>query len=168
MMKKLLTTFLLFGAIMFCTQKADAQLYKNGIGLRLGWGYGLTFKHFLSEKAALEGILNYRSYGVTNYNYNYLRITGLYLIHNPIKSVEGLQWYYGGGLMFQSWGGDFKEYLPDAKTSNIGIVGALGLDYKFRDVPISITADWLPTFILSGYGDGFGGEAGGLAIRYTF
>ena len=53
-MKRLLTTFLLFGAIMFCTQKADAQLYKNGIGLRLGWGYGLTFKHFLSEKAALE------------------------------------------------------------------------------------------------------------------
>lgn len=64
------------------------------------------------KRPAIEGILNYRSYGITGYSYNYLRITGLYLVHSPIASVEGLQWYFGGGAMFQSWGGDFDKYLP--------------------------------------------------------
>ena len=167
-MKKLKLVLLVIGLLVMGSNLVNAQTYKNGIGLRLGWGYGLTFKHFLNEKAALEGILNYRSYGYADYNYNYLRISALYLIHNPISSVEGLQWYYGGGLMFQSWGGDFKTYLPGEKTTNIGIMGALGLDYKFSGAPISVTADWLPTIILGGYGNGFAGEAGGLAIRYTF
>lgn len=167
-MKKLITCSLLVMAFLFCNNNLNAQAYNNGIGLRLGWGYGLTFKHFVNEKAAIEGILNYRSYGITGYSYNYLRITGLYLVHSPIASVEGLQWYFGGGAMFQSWGGDFDKYLPSEKTTNIGIVGALGLDYKFAGVPISITADWLPTFIIGGYGNGFASEAGGLAIRYTF
>jgi hypothetical protein len=167
-MKNFISTLFLFSIILIFTQNASAQTYKNGIGLRFGWGYGVTFKHFVNQKAALEGVLNYRSYGALDYKYNYVRLTGLYLIHNPIASAEGLQWYYGGGLMYQSWGGDFDKYTNGAKSSNLGIVGALGLDYKFKDVPISITADWLPTFILSGYGDGFGGEAGGLAVRYTF
>lgn len=167
-MKKIITILAVAIGVMFFAQNASAQEYKNGIGIRFGWGYGLSYKHFFNEKSALELVGNYRSYGVTGYKYNYIRVTGLYLIHNKISAVDGLQWYFGGGAMFQTWGGDFKDYLPDENTTNIGIVGALGLDYKFANVPISITADWLPTYILSGYGNGFGGEAGGLGVRYTF
>jgi len=167
-MKKLKLLLLLTGFIFISNNLLEAQTYNNGIGLRFGWGYGLTFKHFMNDKAALEGILNYRSYGSGTYDYSYFRISALYLIHNPISSVEGLQWYYGGGLMFQSWGGAFNDFQPGVSTTNFGIMGALGLDYKFNGAPISITVDWLPTIIIGGYLSGFGGEAGGLAIRYTF
>lgn len=167
-MKKLSLLIVMTGLMLLAHNTTQAQSYKNAIGLRALWGYGITFKHFLNEKAALEGVIYYRNYGYYAGDYNYFRITGLYLIHNQISSAPGLTWYYGGGLMFQSWGGKFKEFQPNASTTNFGIMGALGLDYKFANVPINLSLDWLPTIIIGGYLSGFGGEAGGFAIRYTF
>ena len=47
-------------------------------------------------------------------------------------------------------------------------MGNLGLDYKFDNTPINISADWVPTiYIGSGYLSGFGGGYGALAVRYT-
>ncbi len=147
---------------------AYSQTYNRAIGLRLSWDYGLSYKHFLNEKAALEGVLTYRSFGVTGFKWNYIRIMGLYLIHNPFPNVEGLQWYYGGGASVSSWGGDYGDYYPDDSSLGIGIHGAIGLDYKFANAPISLTVDWLPTFTIGSFYDGFAGDYGALAVRYTF
>ena len=169
-MKRLSLLFVMLGFVLLATNTTQAQNYRNGIGLRLGWDYGITFKHFVNETAAIEGILTYRRYGSVyeNYGYNYLRVTGLYLIHNPIGGAPGLSWYFGGGIMFQSLSGDYFDYDTKAKRSGFGIVGALGLDYKFENTPLNLSIDWLPTFIIGGYGDGFAGNTGALAIRYTF
>lgn len=145
-----------------------SQEYNRAIGLRLGWDYGITYKHFLNQKAAIEGIATFRSWGIAGYRWNYLRLTGLYLVHNAFPSVPGLQWYYGGGASFMTFGGDYAEYYPDDSKVGIGICGAIGLDYKFANAPISVTLDWIPTFVFGSYYGGFGGEVGGLAVRYTF
>ncbi len=164
-MKKILLALFCFACLGTAT--SQAQNYDNAIGLRLGWGFGATYKHFFNESGAVEGILNYRSFGLLSANWNFIRITGLYQVHAPLDNVvEGLQWYYGGGGYVGFWGGSFLGNIDEDRTV-IGIAGCLGLDYSFTDIPLNITIDWIPSINLAG-GGGFGGEAGGLAVRYIF
>ena len=49
----------IFTVVVMCMgTEAMAQDYQTGVGLRLGVSNGLTVKHFLSDRAALEGILH--------------------------------------------------------------------------------------------------------------
>ena len=164
-MKKLLFAFALTGFIF--SYQAHGQAYENAVGLRASWGFGGTFKHFLNESAAIEGILNYRSFGVLSINWSYVQVTGIYQVHNDLSQVfDGLQWYYGGGGFVGFWGGDFNNRI-DGDQTYVGIVGNIGLDYAFPDIPLNLSVDWIPSISLAG-GGGFLGEAGGLAIRYYF
>ncbi len=170
-MKKVKLLFLIFGFLFIGSNLIQAQEYKNGIGIRFAWDYGLTFKHFMNEKAAFEIIASHRSYSayyLSDYSYSYTRISAMYLIHTPIASFEGLKWYYGAGVTAAFWSGDYNYLGSNKGSSSVGIMGALGLEYKFATAPITISGDWLPTIFFSGYSNGFTGEAGGLAVRYTF
>ena len=160
--------FLLVLAVVAISFSVQSQDYNNAIGLRAAWGWALTGKHFLNEKNALEAIVNYRSYGAGAYDYSYFSLTGLFQKHYDIASVDGLRWYWGFGARLGSWGGDWA--LVDAGDGSffVGACGNLGLDYKVKNVPINLSADWIPTFNFVGWGDGFTGEGGGFAIRYAF
>ncbi|MDX1684312.1 MAG: hypothetical protein R3275_03695 [Saprospiraceae bacterium] len=167
-MKKILIPFVLLMTLAFCPNDMSAQSeYKAAVGLRAAWGFALTGKVFLPEtNHAIEGIINRRSFGFGIYDYGWLSFTGLYQIHDPLDDVvEGLQWYYGGGLNFTTYTGDF-DYPDSNLDSFFGIAGCIGLDYKFEDVPINVSADWIPVIGFGNYG--FGAEGGGVAVRYTF
>ena len=160
-MKKFL--FLLFvGAFMIMSQKGNAQDYNTAVGIRFGYPTSLSAKKFLSENNAIEGILGFRSYSF----YSYINVSALYLVHKPIVSVEGLKWYFGGGGNLNLF--SFKDnFIGDNSSSlGVGIVGALGLDYRFKDLPINVSIDWLPVFSITGYGNGFGADGGALSVRY--
>jgi hypothetical protein len=79
--------------------------------------------------------------------------------------MEGLQWYYGGGANITLYSGDYDLYDNDQGGTTFGIAGNLGLDYKFEDVPVNVSLDWIPVF---SFGYDFGGDGGGIAVRYTF
>ena len=113
---------LVFFAITFSLQ---AQDYKSAIGLRLGSPLSLSFKTFISEKAAIEIAAGYRSYSY----YNWFNIGGYYQHHMPINSVDGLAWYFGGGVNAYFWSFD-DVYYPnnDFSSSSFGLSGCLGLD----------------------------------------
>ncbi|MCC7244485.1 MAG: hypothetical protein IT269_02305 [Saprospiraceae bacterium] len=164
-MKHLIFTFVL---AFCCTFAVSAQSeYKSAIGLRFGYPASITFKQFLNEKNAIEVYAGFRRWG----NYlSYTNVGALYQIHAPIKGVEGLQWYVGGGASAFIWkyddtynfGGDFNNF-------NLGVSGCLGLDYKFAEYPINLSVDWVPTFVIGdAYYGGFRGDAGALSARYTF
>ena len=157
-MKKALYLSLLFTFLF--TASADAQNYSSAVGLRLGSPWAASYKTFINESNALEFTGAFRS----NSGYSWFGITGAYQIHKPISDVEGLNYYYGGGagVYFYSFDSDF---VGDGKTS-IGIQGYLGLDYTFKDTPINITADWIPTFFLNGFDSGFGAGFGSVGVRY--
>jgi hypothetical protein len=164
-MKKIILLFGFLG-LLFSTQ-VEGQTYDNAVGLRAAWGIGGTFKHFFNESAAGEVIVNYRSFGSVGFKWNFFRITGLYEVHKDLSEVlDGLQWYYGGGAFFQTWGGDYVGFI-DGENTYIGISGVIGLDYAFTDIPLNISVDWIPSIALVG-GGGFVGESGGVAVRYTF
>ena len=156
-MRKFILTLIMAVSII---AMASAQDYNTGIGLRGGLSNGITLKHFVSNNAAVEGILSSRWAGFD--------ITGLYEIHNEAFEVDQLKWYYGGGAHIGFWNGDNVTW-GDAGTSYtvIGIDGILGIEYSFTEAPINIGIDWKPAINLTGY-SGFWPDGGAISIRYIF
>ena len=157
-------------ALMMTASLVQAQVdYDKAIGLRAAWGFGLTGKMFINDDAhAIEAILIYRDFGNAFVDWNYFSVTGLYEVHKDLSSVaDGLNWYFGGGAYVGFYGGDWDYPGNDFDGTFIGLAGVLGLDYKFENIPLNVSADWIPGFNIVG-GGGFGAEGGGLAVRYTF
>lgn len=135
--------------------------YKTAIGVKFLYGLSVTAKHFLQEKHALEGIFTYRGFDGLGSQFG---ATIAYEYHNPIKGVTGLKWYVGGGGHFQYF--SFDDANVEA-TTLFGAVGVLGLEYKFKGIPLAISADWQPVYIFN-ENSGFSAENGGIGIKYTF
>jgi hypothetical protein len=135
------------------SRSASSSGYKTALGVKVWDGGGISFKHFLSDKNAIELIGYFWNRGS--------RVTGLYEIHGPITGATGLQWYIGPGAHI----GFYNTKSGDGTV--IGVDGVLGLDYKFSGAPINISLDWQPS-IEFGDNRGFVGSWGGLGIRYTF
>jgi hypothetical protein len=157
-MRKLLLVIFLFISIF--EVNSFAQRYQTGVGGRLGFFSGLTGKHFITKQNAIEGLISFRWEGFI--------VTGLYEWQKPIKEVDGLDWYIGGGAHIGFWGGDKYYYRSDnAGHTVVGLDFTIGLEYTFADVPFSIGLDWKPAMNLIGdnhwWGDGVG-----LNIRYNF
>lgn len=158
-MRKILLTLLI---IIGFSALAGAQDYRTGIGLRAGNPLGLSVKHFVSNRTALEGILSTRWGGFL--------VTGLFEAHRRLADVENLNWYYGFGGHIGFFNGSYnRNYWGDPGISYtvVGIDGVLGLEYSFEEIPVSIGLDWKPAFNVVGY-QGFWGDGGAFSIRYTF
>ncbi len=158
-MKKSIIT-LAFALGIFTT--LNAQTYQSAIGLRGGFFTGITYRHFLSDKMAFEGLATSR--------YRGLQLTALLEWNNPISEVEGLNWYYGLGAHIGTY--NYKYYNYNNGWGNdyyvaIGVDGIIGLEYTFSEFPINLSLDWKPMFNLVGdyY---FNGDSGALSIRYCF
>ncbi len=141
---------LLFSTMVF---GQNESFYKNALGVRLGSSVptvksGITYKHFLANNNAIEGILSFGD-GTS--------ICALYEIHKPINAVENLQWFIGAG-----------GYVGfNNSSSNLGAAGIVGLDYKFANVPLNISLDWKPELnIISKVG--FEASGVGFSARFTF
>lgn len=76
-------------------------------------------------------------------------------VYRPLGDIP-MNWYLGAGPV-AFVGNDFI----------LGGAGELGLAYKIPDVPISISADWRPTFVLIDTST-FVGDRFGLNLRYVF
>lgn len=153
-MKKIILSL---ATVLFFTVTALAQskgrTYTTALGVKFFDGAGITLKHFVSEKAALEGIGFFWNQGA--------RITGLYELHYDINGAPGLKWYVGPGAHLGFYN------TKNGGGSWAGIDGVLGLDYKINNAPLNLSLDWQPSFEF-GTGRGFTGNWGGFGIRYTF
>jgi hypothetical protein len=152
-MKKLLFLFFFFATIstaMAQNRTTNSNEYKTAIGVKLWAGGGVSLKTFISERDALEFIGYFDRFGT--------RITGLYEIHGNLSSDESLKWYVGPGVHVGLYKG----------ITAVGIDGVVGIDYKFHNLPLNLALDWQPSFELgSGSRNGFNGNWGGFAIRFT-
>ena len=166
MMKKLTLLLLTIGFIGLAQQETKAQAlgsnYQNAIGGRFGVANGITFKHFMNDKNALDFILNFRA---RKNHYSSFRLVGLYEIHAPITNATGLQWYYGIGGGIGSY--TYKDDSHRDSDVYLSVDGVLGLDYKFNGAPINIALDWKPSFDISP-SQGLDFEGVGLSIRFAF
>lgn len=159
-MKKFIIITVLF---LLTSVALQAQSFKRAAGLRAGWSNGLTYKQFINESAAIEGILYSRWRG--------LQLTGLYEKH-VMTATTGLDWYYGVGAHIGFWRGYkghpwFKDDNYDRSYTTVGIDGIIGIQYTFQEVPFNLSLDYKPSFELFGYTGFWGGDAA-LSIRYCF
>jgi len=155
-MRRFVLTVILTTAIVMIS---NAQDYKTGLGLRFGNGAGLTVKHFINGRSAIEGFLFSQWHGFD--------ITGLYEIHHQAFDVDNLQWYYGFGAHIGFYNGDYVKWGEPGYAYNVfGIDGIIGIEYSFTEAPINIGLDLKPELNLIGY-TGFWTDFG-LSVRYIF
>lgn len=156
-MKKLVLTLLLAVCVLTFT---NAQDYKTGIGLRGGLYNGVTIKHFLGSKSAVEGLLSTRWSG--------FEVTALYEIHARAFDVDRLNWFYGLGGHVGFYNGNNTNWgTAGTSYTVLGVDGILGLEYSFSEFPINVSLDWKPAFNLIGYSH-FWPDGGAFSIRYIF
>lgn len=137
-----------------------ASDYNNGIGVRGGISYGVTFKSFIEKDVALEGIVLLREKGFI--------ITGLYEVHKSVFKLNRLNWYYGFGIHVGFWNGNDVKWINDKDDHTvIGIDGIIGLEYTIKEIPFCISLDWKPAVHIFGASHFFADD-GGISIRYTF
>jgi uncharacterized protein YraI len=151
--------------------------YTTGLGLRGGLTSGITFKHFVRPTGALEFILGSRWHGMS--------LSGLYEWHSPNAfDVPGLSWVYGIGLQIGFYDGQHYyyhyrnhprrcnnpndpwcyEYWKDRSFTAYGLVGIGGLEYRFRDIPFTLSFDLLPYFHIYHWQGNF--IDGSFSLRY--
>jgi hypothetical protein len=130
--------------------RIQAQEYKMGLGVRLSSSQAtvnnsVSFKYFLNETSALEGLLSFDP----------VSVGALYELHRPL-GAPGFQWFFGGG-----------GYVAFQGNDVFGAMGVIGLDYKFQNIPLNLSLDWKPE--LNFVKDiSFEPAAVGLSIRFAF
>lgn len=152
------TTLIVFLATTSLSAQRD---YDTGIGLRAGVSYGLTVKHFMTDRSAWEAILSTR--------YEGFLLTGLYELHQDVFNTTNFNFLYGFGGHLGEWPGDVDHhdwFNDKANHLALGIDGIIGLEYTFDEVPFSISIDWKPSFNIAEHAVFLVDEAG-LSIRYV-
>jgi hypothetical protein len=121
---------------------------------------GLRFGEVTGGNVAIDGIFSLGEFSRVHADVSFgdggMGVDALWdFMYRPLN-VEGLSWYAGAGA-----------YMFIADPFFFGVVGEIGLEYKFADAPISAGLDWRPALNLIDevhlYGKGFG-----LNIRYVF
>jgi hypothetical protein len=141
--------------------------YKTALGVKFLYGISLTAKHFINDKGALEAVIQYRHHSDIGSEFNF---TGLYEYHGPIAGASGLRWYAGGGgyAGYFSFDDDGLGDLGNSSSSfTFGVAAVVGLEYKIKNVPLAISADWQPIYIING-NSGLATDNGGIGLKYTF
>jgi hypothetical protein len=168
-MKKTTYLIIIFGALLFISNRAKAQTYNPNyqfaVGLKFG-GYenGISGKYFMDDKTSLEGLIGFRTHGLV--------FTGLYELNVQAFQMEGFRFYYGFGAhvgaigsgVYKRFGGS-NQYYNDSQVL-LGADGVVGLEYVIPNSPIAISLDLNPRLELAS--GPFFDIGPGLGIKYTF
>ena len=140
-----------------------APKYKWALGARLGSPISASVKYFHNQYSAFEFTAGYYKY---NDNGNWKQVAISYQYHISITEKRLLHFYGGVGLasLFWTYGPGWRAgTFPENTYASFLLVG---LDYKFKSMPINLSLDWTPFFQFSGVDEGLGISYGSLAVRY--
>ncbi len=147
--------------IMLGLPMVKAQDYQTALGVRGGFFSGISIKHFISRTDAVEGIAAFHHRG--------FMLAGMLQRHANAFDAPGLSWYYGGGAHAGFYDRQYTPWFGKDERGNVstfGVMGALGLEYKIEEIPVTIGADLTPAFNIFGHTGVWMGS--GLTLRYTF
>ncbi len=120
---------------------------------------GVRFGDVTGGNVAIDGIFSIGSLDRVHANISFgSGSVGVDLLWNFIYkplSGEALKWYAGVG-----------PFLDIQDPFGLGIVGEIGLEYRFNNIPISISTDWRPAFRIIENTD-FKTGGFGFNIRYV-
>ena len=168
-MKKIILSSIMLIGLAFTTQAQDIS--KNALGLRLGnnsgFGGEISYQKALSSNNRLELDLGWRNrtdYNKNGYDYNAIKLAGLY---QWVWNIDGdFNWYagVGGGL------GSFSSKYNGVGNSGAFVfaAGDIGIEYGFEEAPILISLDFRPEIGGHGYYTNNYGSDIALGLRYKF
>ena len=166
MLLKLRTVICLVGLLCLCSF-THAQRFSQGIGLRVGDPFGLTYKTYGNNRAALEFTLgttsrnrhgayykdkfesigDFDDFRYADHTLEYtVALQGRYLLHYSFPAnVEGrLDWYWGVGAHLRlssleySYFDEAQIITSDQRTNfDLGPEGIIGMEYELQDFPIT-------------------------------
>lgn len=144
--------------------------YKNAVGARVAPAsyydfFSVSYKTFLSSAGAIEidAGLGHKSY--VDHSPTTFAASAAYQHHFAIP-VEGLNWFVGGGLtMYNSFSSKHGGY----RGLGFGFFPTGGIDYRFPNIPLNLTADYRPTifFAKPDFQDSFFATNFGISVRYV-
>jgi hypothetical protein len=144
--------------VFFMTSTNAQAPYDHAIGLKFPGGVSVTYKTFITDTRNIEAEFTAWHQG--------FRVAGLYEFNfYSFDNIPELSWFVGPGAHIGFWKNqEDKNYNSQA---DVGIDGIIGLDYKFKGVPINVSLDWQPAITIIGDA-GFTPVFGGIGVRYTF
>ncbi len=99
---------------------------------------GVRFGDVLGNNIALDAILNTGKFNRLHADVSFGDGVGVELLWDFLYrhlSGEAFRWYVGAGV---------STLIDDPFW--LGVSGEAGLEYKFNKIPLSLSADWRPTF----------------------
>jgi hypothetical protein len=166
---------LLFSLCTLLAVQANAQKggnpanYETAIGARVNpWLIGFTVKHFVKGPHAFEGLVVHNLDNRKNVTFTFL-----YEYHWNVFGIREFNMYAGGGAhlgIYDRRDYDWDRYVRHGDGTYVapGLDGIFGLEYKFKKIPLVVSADVKPYFHFTGGNDFIGEEIGGASVRYTF
>jgi hypothetical protein len=153
-MKKFLLVILILSTHQGKAQRERLDLtYKTAIGVRYTpFGFSLKINNSYSKRS-IEAIAYLQDDTYVG--------TFLYYWNLTLDKKHTTSLYFGGG------GQAGYSNKNDSSDSFGGAVGVVGLDYKFKKLPLNVSVDWQPSFQF-GDVEGFNGNYGGVALRVAF
>jgi hypothetical protein len=155
-------TLVLLLLFLGATKLMNAQDYKTAVGVRGGFYNGLSAKHYVNNKFALEGLLTTRWYG--------FMATGFLELSKPTK-VERLRSYGGLGAHVSSWNSAYyynyaSPYYNNGRFLTFGADAILGIEYTTEVFPLNFALDVHPLADFTEYGVDLHFDIG-LSLRWV-
>ena len=141
---------LLFFILALSPTLSEAQNYTRTAGIRCGQTSGFTYRQYMDESNAYEGIVSFKKNG--------LQLTLLKEFVQPyfLEHSENiyLVWGFGahaGTNRTSSWEIFTKRFYELSSVIPLfGIDGYAGLEYRIKEVPLNVGVDFKPFFDLAG------------------
>lgn len=122
---------LLILAVVLLSSALSAQAYKNGVGIRAGFSSGLNFRHLSDRLLVYEGQALFNRIG--------FQFTALAATQFTPYDKKRVYYYAGAGPFYGNWDGE----------TAVGAALALGAEYVFRQVPLTMGVEWKPMLKLN-------------------
>ena len=120
---------------------------------------GVRFGDVSGGNVAIDGVFSTGQFSRIHADVSFGNGVGIDVLwdflYRPLGG-EAFNWYAGAG-----------PYTVIGDPFALGVMGELGLEYRFNSVPISLSGDWRPAFrIIENTDFSFGGF--GFNVRYIF
>src|SRR5262245_44432387 len=141
-------TALFFATILFLSSGSFSQ------------ELGVRFGNTTNGHVAIDGVFGLaqfsRIHADVSFDDNGVGVDALWDFIYQSLPGETFKWYAGVGPFFS-----FQDPFL------FGVAGELGLEYHFNSIPISVSGDWRPEFLIVDDTD-FSADGFGLNIRFVF
>ena len=141
---------LLFSTLIILSCGAFSQEFRQAVGIRAGYTGGVEFRIYTNELNSYKFLLGARERGAVFHAIKEFHRPDLFSFTDQLNFVYG----FGVHAGYERWDQRYYHYQRSNYVTHTafiaGIDGLAGLEYMFREVPVSLGVEVKPYFDLFG------------------